>query len=176
MTKQKTILIVMVVSLVFNAAFLGGLAYRLHDKSKHSESIFERRFVREGRPGKERLELSPELRESLRHIHEEFSPVIRDIRDRLRKERHDLLELLVVEDSDSLAIEEKLRRIGKFQLEIEREVVHRLFREKEMLPLEQRRQFLEMMTRRWGDSPRPRREKHKRMRRVEPVEEDERNE
>ena len=68
------------------------------------------------------------------------------------------------DEPDSIIVEHQLKRIGEFQLEIEREVVHRLFREKDLLPLEQRRQFLEMVTRRLGGSPRPPGMKHGRMR------------
>ena len=154
MKKQKTIFFVMIVSLVFNAAFLGGLAYRLHEKSRPPKPGFPPGF--RGEPfRRERVEIPVELRMKMRDIYKDFSPHARGIWTQLREERNALLEILMADKPDSAAIENQLKRIGEFQLEKEREVVHRLFREKDLLPLEQRRQFLEMMMRRLGGSSRP---------------------
>ena len=153
----------MIVSLVFNAAFLGGLVYRLHERSKTPRHAFTRQFTKEG-IRRNREAMPEELRERMRVVHDRFSPRMRELRDRVRSERNALVEILMVDDPDSLAVENQMKRIGEFQLEIEREVVHRLFREKDLLPLEQRRQFLEMVTRRLGGSPRPPGMKHRRMR------------
>lgn len=149
MTKKRSILVIMIVSLVFNAAFLGSLVYRLHERSKYPESRRSRGPARE-HASREHPEMSGELRKRMHEVHERFSPRIRELRGRIRGERDVLMGILMAEDPDSTAVENQLRRIGEFQLDLEREVVHRLFREKDLLPLEQRRQFLEMVTRRWG--------------------------
>lgn len=154
MTKQKSILIVMIVSLVFNAAFIGALAYRLHQRAKHPMPPFASRMMRERVAG-ERKEIPEGLRERMRIVHDRFSPRMQELWGQLRAERSALVELLMADEPDSMMVENRLKRIGEFQLDIEREVVHRLFREKDLLPLEQRRQFLEMVTRRLGGSRRP---------------------
>lgn len=163
MTKQKTIFFVMIVSLVFNAAFLGGLVYRLNERSKKPKPLFPPPFA-QGSFERRRPEIPEELREKMREIHKQYWPRMREIHDQLRVERNALLELLMIEAPDSTAIDQRLKRIGEFQLEIEKEVVHSLLRGKDFLPLEQRRQFLEMVTWRLGGSPRPPGMKHRRMR------------
>lgn len=154
MTKQKSILVIMIVSLVFNLAFLSGFVYRLLERSKYPKHPVARHFMKDRSAG-ERMEMPEELRERMRDVHERFSPRMREFRERVRAERNVLVEILMADQPDSMAVENQLKRIGEFQLDIEREVVHRLFREKDLLPLEQRRQFLEMVTRRLGGSSRP---------------------
>ena len=149
MTKQKSILVLMIVSLVFNVAFLGGLLYRLHERSRLPKPPFPPGLKKE-RFSRERTDMPEGLREKMHDIHKQFSPRMRELQGRIREERDALIEILMADEPDSTAVENQLKRIGECQLEIEREVVHRLFREKDLLPLEQRRQFLEMVTRRYG--------------------------
>ena len=147
--KNRKIVFALILSLAFNMAFLGTLGYRAWKKSKYSKSYFSRE--RDGRKYfHEKLKLTPEQKKHLEEIREEFSPRIRPIRIDLIQRRRALAKLLIENTPDSVEIETRLQDISKLQMDIEREVIHQLLREKDLLPQEEQKRYLNMIARRMG--------------------------
>ena len=147
--KNRKIVLALILSLAFNVAFLGTLGYRSWKKGRfpRSHSYRERE---DRRYFHEKLKLAPEQKQHLEQIRKEFSPRIKPIRIDLIQRRRALANLLIEDMPDSLEIERQLRDIGKLQMDIEREVVHQLLREKDILPQEERERYLNMIARRMG--------------------------
>ena len=145
--KRRSLLLGLTVSLIFNIAFLGSLGYRLWEKRK-PKTAQSTRQIRDRRESRYRSDLTPELRERLKSLYEHASPRIKTIRTALAEERQALMELLMEAEPDSTLIEEYLVRIGRQQVNIERELISQLVKETEILPLEQRRRFLELVLKR----------------------------
>jgi Spy/CpxP family protein refolding chaperone len=147
--KNRKIVLALILSLAFNAAFLGTLGYRAWKKSRlpgsdvYQESDGRKHFH-------EKLKLTPEQKQHLEEIREEFSPRIKPIRIDLIQRRRALANLLIENTLDSLEIETRLQDISKLQMDIEREVIHQLLREKDLLPQEEWERYLNMIARRMG--------------------------
>lgn len=144
--KRRTLILGLTVSLIFNVAFLGSLGYRLWEKSKTKAEQSDRRD--RDRRDRYRTELTPELRERLKSLYEHSYSRIKPLRADLSEERKALTELLMEAEPDSFLIEERLERIGRLQMNIERDLIMQLVKETEILPLEQRRRFLELVLQR----------------------------
>ncbi len=145
--KSRKILILLILSLAFNLAFVSTFAYRLLQKDR-SVRNFQRRghSIRESIQNK--LNLTEEQRRRREELHRELVDKIRKIRRELGKERRVLGDLILSENPDSALIEEKIGRIGKLQTEMEKEVVYQIFKEKAIYTPEQRKYFLDMIRRR----------------------------
>lgn len=147
--KNRRLFFALILSLAFNVAFLGTLGYRLLNKGTTSESS-RHRFTRDQRSSRERVKFSPEQKERLKQLREHFYPRIKTIRSELANDRKVLVDLLMEDKPDSLQIEKSLNLIGKHQMELEREVVYQLLKEKEVLPPELRQHYLNMVVKRLG--------------------------
>jgi uncharacterized membrane protein len=146
--QKRYIMLGLILSLVFNVAFLGALGYRLWTR-KHNPHLREQRMRRES--PMEGMGLRKEQKEQLDKIRKDFFPRIRNIRMRLTKERDTLASFLKVEDPDTNRINLQLNRIGDLQCQIEKQVVFELLKEKACLDPQQREVFVRMILRRMGE-------------------------
>lgn len=153
MMKNRKTTVALILSLIFNVAFLAALGYRLWEKKEHAESIRRRPSQSNRQYRGEPLKLTEEQRELLRQVRKEFSPRIRLIRNSLTQERQLLVGLLLQDAPDSLQVEYRLSHIGKFQLDIEREIMHQMLKEKQILPPELRERYLNMVASWLGGRP-----------------------
>ena len=150
--KKRFLVITLIVSLVFNLAFIGALGYRLwfrrHKAPSHS------RTTRERVQDRERFAPPPELEERIAALRSVFIPKVRSHRKDLSAAREDLISLFEQDNPDSMGIETVLHRIGQLQLNLDREVVFYMLQRKAILPPEHRDRFLEGMKRRLRDDRR----------------------
>jgi Spy/CpxP family protein refolding chaperone len=151
--KNRKTTIALILSLIFNVAFLAALGYRLWEKKDHAESTRRRPSQSSRQYRGEPLKLTEEQKELLRQVRKEFSPRIRSIQSSLNQERQLLVGLLLQDKPDSLQVENRLSRIGKFQLDIEREIMHQMLKEKQILPPELRERYLNMVVSWLGARP-----------------------
>lgn len=147
--KNRRVFFALILSLAFNVAFLGTLGYRLLNKGTTSESS-RHRVTHDQRSSRERIKFSKEQKERLKQLREHFYPRIKAIRSELVNDRKALVDLLMEDKPDSLQIEKSLNRLGQRQMELEREVVYQLLKEKEVLPPELRQHYLNMVMKRLG--------------------------
>jgi Spy/CpxP family protein refolding chaperone len=146
--QKRLIHLALILSLVFNVAFLGALGYRLWTR-RHDTHQREQRLRRE--PPEERMGLRKEQKEQLDKVRKDFFPRIRSIRMELFKERETLASILKGENPDTNQINVQLKRIGDLQCRIEKLVVFQLLKEKAFLDPQQREVFLQMIMRRMGE-------------------------
>lgn len=147
--KSKNIKIILLLSFIFNIAFLGSLGYRLIEKMKHQKARAER--VERGRTEfKEWLGLTDAQQERLEAIREEFPSQMRPMRKQIEGERKELIQLLRVDTPDTAHIVSILDKIGQIQVDMQKEIVFQVWREKEVLSEEQREKFLKLVERRLG--------------------------
>ncbi len=142
--KTKTITVLLILSLLFNIAFISGLGYRVFRKS-HKEHSQQKEAPSRTR---ESLNLTEEQKAKLDEFRKMFSPKADQIRDRLVEERKVLVDLVTKEKIDSLEIENQLKQVGKFQMEMERKVVFQMISEKRIMNPEQREIFNRILTHR----------------------------
>jgi Spy/CpxP family protein refolding chaperone len=152
--KNKKIIYILIISLVFNVAFLGTLGYRL--LKKHRYNGYRRNKYKKS-AYYDKMNLTTEQRENLDQLRKGFSPRMRSLHTALMEKRKAFAHVLIEGDPDSTEIEEHLRIIGKLQNDVEREVSHQMLREKKILPREARKHYLEsiaqFLKRRYGRPP-----------------------
>ena len=151
--KNKKLLCALIISLVFNVAFLGTLGYRMlkrHQYRSHRHSRFDKSAYYE------KMNLTTEQREHLDSVRMAFYPRMRSLHSALMKKRRAFAQILIEGELDSTEIENHLHLISKLQYNVEREVSHQLLREKEILTQEARKYYLKSieryMSRRYGRS------------------------
>ena len=147
--KSKSIKTIILLSLIFNVAFLGSLGYRIMEKKNHQKARAERK--ERGRTEfKEWLGLTTEQQKSLEAIREEFPSQMRPMGKQIQGERKELIRLLKEDPPDTARIVSILQNIGQIQVDMQKEIVFQVLREKDVLSEEQREQYLKMVERRLG--------------------------
>jgi uncharacterized membrane protein len=151
--QKRWMLFALILSAVFNIAFLGALGYRLYAR-KHLPPVFRRHDpLRRDLPppGLERMGLRDDQRKQLKKLWEEMFPRIHEVRGRLNRERDAMVLLLKQDKPDTVQIIQRLIRIGELQFQIEKLLVFQMLKEKEFLDPQQREAYLQMILRRMGD-------------------------
>ncbi|MCJ7812889.1 periplasmic heavy metal sensor, partial [bacterium] len=149
---KRTMIIILILSLAFNLAFMGSLGYKLWQK----KDIDTRapRFDRQNGESPEQMNFRQEEREQIDKIRETFEPKINEIQSKLMEERKQLGSLLMEEHladhPDTLLIYQHIDEIGRLQTELEKEVTHQLFMARTVLDSAGQRQFFWMLGRRMG--------------------------
>jgi Spy/CpxP family protein refolding chaperone len=147
--KSKSMKIILLLSFIFNIAFLGSLGYRLIEKNKHQKARTER--MEQGRTEfKEWLGLTDTQQERLEAIREEFPSQMRPMKKQIQGERKELIQLLREDPPDTAHIVSILDKIGQIQVGMQKEIVFQVWREKDVLSEEQREKFLKLVERRLG--------------------------
>lgn len=146
---NRSLRIILIISFVFNLAFLAALGYRLWQRRHRTPQ--RPTVARERIEEHERFDPPPELRERMNALRDVLKPRMRSHRQALSEDRLELVALLKEENPDSMQIESVLQCISRHQMDLEREVVFHLLEQKAILPLEHRERFLEMVTRRMGN-------------------------
>jgi Spy/CpxP family protein refolding chaperone len=144
--RKKFLLIILIISLVFNIAFIGALGYRLWNRKHHGPP--RPRVQKERMHDRERFAPPPELKLRIDELREDFMPRIQSHRKRMKEAREDLIRLIEQEDPDSLELESVLNHLSVLQLHMDRDVIFYLLRRKAILPPEHQGRFLEGMKRR----------------------------
>lgn len=148
MKKRKYILII---SLIFNAAFIIGLVFDLGpNRSRWSRRSHQRRGYSEAWN-----KLSDDVKQQMHELRRSFPHKIKPVQTRLDSHRVVLSHILLQEHIDSTAISVQLDSIGTLQTDIEKMTVNQMLREKELLPADLQEQFLRMMMWRFVKNRRP---------------------
>lgn len=137
--KNKLVLLVLILSLSFNAAVLGALAY-------HFWLGRPTLLQGQGWPAGDRsldrdLDLSPQQTQTVDELRYNLEKRAYPIRTKIHTKREELFELLQTEPPDSAAISEKVDEINALQRQMQSTVVDYMLREKEVLNEEQRQVF-----------------------------------
>jgi len=143
--KKQSLKIVLILSLLFNIAFIGAFGYRWHVK-RNRANFYNRSRSERRRFFKERLDLTDEQRKHFHDLRIRLSDKIHPIRKELKDERQSLARLLMSETYDSSAIEKQLDTISTLQNDLESQVVFQLMEEKSILTPEQKKHFIEAIT------------------------------
>ncbi len=152
--KKNKLFFGLILSLLFNIAFISSLGYHLW-KRREGQKPPQHRVFQQKRFPHERMRLAPDQKAHLREIREKFPHRIWPMRRELAEERRALGKLLMEEKPDTVRIEKRLRRIGELQTEMEKEVVFQMLKEKNILNPEQRKQFFRIMERHLNINPPP---------------------
>lgn len=146
--KKRWLIFGLIISFAFNCAFLGGFGYRLWQKKQGLKSHSNKIRIEKGAKPFEKMILHSEQRECLARLRTEFRPRIDQIRHQLRQERKKLASLLIEDQIDTTVLRKQLEKVGQLQIEIEKEVVHEILCEREVLDPEQREYFLRIVVKR----------------------------
>jgi Spy/CpxP family protein refolding chaperone len=161
MTRQRWMVLGLLLSIAFNCAFLGAFGYRLQQRRKH-RSEWNRRMERVepnptrpggpgGGPGSENeLNLGPAQREQLKRLRETFFPQMHQSHERIFEKRKELAGMIASARVDTTAIGHTLDEIGRMQIEIEQKVVRQMLKERELMDPKQRGQFNQIIIGRFG--------------------------
>jgi hypothetical protein len=165
MTRQKWIGLALALSVAFNFTFLGAFGYRIWEGRRHREIRIERiermeRFGPDGRPEAFRppgsepppIEFRMEQRKHLKHIRGQFLPKVGETHGLLFEKRRALFDLVTASKPDTVAIAAAIEEIGRLQIQIEKEVMRQMLRERAVMDPEQKKRFSEMIMRRFRDA------------------------
>jgi Spy/CpxP family protein refolding chaperone len=147
--KRKMSVYLLILSLIFNLAFLGALGYRIIERKKWLAARAER-AEREKKGFHEWLKLTEEQIAKLDEIRNKFPSQIRPLRNKMDEERKKLGPMLRQDPPDTSHIVAHLQSIGRLQVDIEKEIVFQVLREKAVLSPEQSEQYLKMVERHLG--------------------------
>jgi Spy/CpxP family protein refolding chaperone len=165
MTRQRWMVLGLLLSIAFNCAFLGAFGYRLQQRQRH-RAEWTRRMERgepnrmqPGAPGggagfEDELKLGPVQREHLKQLRESFFPLMRQTHERIFKKRQELAKMIASAEVDTAAIGRSLDEIGRMQIEIEQKVVRQMLKERELMDPKQREQFNQIIIGRFGTKDR----------------------
>ena len=109
--------------------------------------LLEKTLVK-GKPIKGYLDLIPlsqEQKHKVEEIRKDFLPQVENIRHELRDKRLQLNDLIFAPNHNIKAVENKMKEISDLQIRLEKEVIDHILQEKEILTLEQRRQFSQII-------------------------------
>ncbi len=144
MGKNKLLFWGLILSLLFNIAFISSLGYHLW-KTREGQKPPHNRVVQQKRFSFKRMRFTPDQRVRLREMRKKFPQSIWPLRKKLAEERRALGKLLMEEKPDTIRIDERLHRIGELQTKMEKEVVFQMLKERNVLNPEQRKQFFRIM-------------------------------
>jgi Spy/CpxP family protein refolding chaperone len=161
MTRQRWMVLGLLLSIAFNCAFLGAFGYRLLQKRKHRTEWGQRMEnmehdpMRPGAPGggpgfEDELKLGPAQREHLKSLREKFFPLMHQSHERIFSKRQQLAGMIASARVDTAAIGRTLDEIGRMQIEIEQKVVRQMLKERELMDPEQRERFNRIIIGRFG--------------------------
>jgi Spy/CpxP family protein refolding chaperone len=161
MTRQRWLVLGLLLSIAFNCAFLGAFGYRLMQKRKHRTEWTQRmgRIEHEpmrpegpgGGPGfEDELKMGPAQREHLKHLRDTFFPLMHQSHERIFEKRKELAKMIASTKVDTAAIGRTLDEIGRMQIEIEQKVVRQMLKERELMDPKQREQFNRIIIGRFG--------------------------
>jgi Spy/CpxP family protein refolding chaperone len=162
MTRQKWLWLVLLLSAAFNFTFLGAFGYRLwkqHGQQAHWAERMER-FGPPGPPegvdlrdmGPPPIEFRMEQREHLKNIRGSFLPKVGKSHGRLFEKRRALFDLVTAPKPDTVAIGRAIEEIGGIQVQIEKDVVRQMLKERDVMDPEQRERFHQQIMRRLRDA------------------------
>jgi Spy/CpxP family protein refolding chaperone len=166
MTKQRWMVVALLLSVAFNFTFLGAFGYRMWVKHRHRAERgqrIEEPLPLPGGPGPDLpFEFRMEQREHFRHMRDLFLPEVGKTREQMLHKRRELADQIMSDKPDTQAVNGKLEEIGGLQMKIEKEVVRQMLKERELMDPAQRKQFQKFILKRFDD--RDRRIKQRRMR------------
>ena len=136
--RKKLLILVLVLSLAFNAAVLGAILY-------HFWIGWERTLPAEDTLRDRDLRLNPQQSDAIEVLHGELEKEAYPIRGRIYTCRQELFELLQADTPDSTAIDAKIDEINDLQRRMQATVVDYMLRERELLDEEQRQVFFGSM-------------------------------
>lgn len=144
---------VLIISLAFNVAVLGALAFALISHPRIGEEPRSRRDFRERidhrcRRLADRIELPDEKARHLERIMLGEEEKHELIKDRLHAARKELFEMAWAEEPDEVALMEKVDEIARLQGELEKLFTQRLLKARSILDPEEEKRFREHMRRR----------------------------
>jgi Spy/CpxP family protein refolding chaperone len=162
MTRQRWLWLALLLSAAFNFTFLGAFGYRLWKQHRHRAQWTERmeRFGPPGPPeGTEPRDMAPppiefrmEQREHLNHMRGQFLPRVGKSHSRLFEKRRALFDLVTAPKPDTVAIGRAIEEIGRIQIQIEKDVVRQMLKERDVMDPEQRERFRQQIMRRLRDT------------------------
>jgi len=91
------------------------------------------------------IALTNEQKRQVEDIRRDFLPKVEEIRQSLRQKRLQLNDLLFIEAPDMKTIAEKSNEISALQAKLESEVIDHILQEKDLLSLEQKREFYQVI-------------------------------
>ncbi|MFC1502577.1 Spy/CpxP family protein refolding chaperone [bacterium] len=149
--KKKNVVYLLILSFIFNFAFLGSLGYRMIQKKKWQKARAER--AERGRKSfNEWLELTEDQIAKLEEIREKYPSRIRSLRTQMHEERKKLGPMLRHASPDTIKIMAHLQSINQMQVKIEKSIIQQVLREKTVLTPEQSKKYLKMVERHLGGS------------------------
>ena len=148
--KKNNLKIVLILSLLFNVAFIGAFGYRWYVK-RNRPKFSRRSYTKQHGRIKERLNLTEEQCKQLHELRLRLSDKIQPIRKELMTERRQLTQLLMAEAYDSSAIEKQLNKISMLQNDLEKQVIYQLMEEKTVLTPEQKKHFIRMISKQFQE-------------------------
>ena len=149
--KKKNVVYLLILSFIFNIAFLGSLGYRMIEK-KRRKTAWAERAERGRKSFNEWLELTEDQIAKLEEIREKFPSRIHSLRMQMNEERKKLGPMLRHESPDTIKIMAHLRSINQMQVEIENSIIQQVLREKAVLTPGQNEKYLKMVERHLGAS------------------------
>lgn len=144
--KEKLIIFLLIFSLTVNVAALITMGF-LWGKGERSRETVSRSMSESPRLGS-RLSLDKRQWGKMHSMRESLMKEIKPVRDELESKREDLVNLLILEEPDRSAIDEKIVEIDALQSQIQRAVIDNLLREKGFLNPEQQKQYFDVISRR----------------------------
>jgi Spy/CpxP family protein refolding chaperone len=158
MTRQRWLIFALLLSIAFNFTFLGAFGYRMWIKHKHRAAhdqwIEGPPPMPEGPGPEERFEFRMEQRKHFQHMRDIFLPEVKKTHEQLFQKRKELADLIMSDKPDTASVNRKLDEISSLQMKIEKEVVHQMLKERELMDPEQRKQFQKFILKRFGDQDR----------------------
>jgi Spy/CpxP family protein refolding chaperone len=91
------------------------------------------------------ISLSDEQKQKVEVIRKDFLPKVSQIRQELRTKRLQLNDMIFSTEPDVEAIDDKTKEIADLQAKLEKEVIDHILQEKEILTIDQQRQFREII-------------------------------
>ena len=143
--KEKLITFLLIFSLTVNVAALITMGF-LWGKGERSFEAVSRRMGESPRLGS-RLSLDKRQWGKMHSMRKSLMKEIEPVRDELESKREDLVNLLILEEPDRSAIDEKIVEIDALQSQIQRAVIDNLLREKGFLNPEQQKQYFDVISR-----------------------------
>ncbi|RMG68785.1 MAG: periplasmic heavy metal sensor [Calditrichaeota bacterium] len=144
--KVKLLVIALVVLTVLNLATIGTVVYynqwgRAREWRWHHGREEPPPFARGG----PEMFLTPEERGQLMQIHRELEAELRPMKERIRRQKRALADLISREALDTLAVRQKLEALASLQTQIQLKAIARLHSIAVQLPVEKRKAFFEMV-------------------------------
>ena len=147
--------ILLIISLVFNLAFLGTLGYRMLTKRSHARD--NTRSGRTHQTMQEWLSLEPEQEAEIQKIRDLYLPQYRALFDSINRLRELNTQVFTGGNQDTAVIFRHMDAIGKLQAGIDKLAMKQMLEESRVLNTEQREKFMNGVKERMERRSRPRR-------------------